>query len=47
MVDFVRAPYPSRIAVVGITPYFKTLMNKDVVHHKVRQSISKDAYADG
>jgi hypothetical protein len=47
MVDFVRSSYTSRITVVGVTPYFKTLVNKDIVHHKVGQPIGKYTYANG
>jgi hypothetical protein len=47
VVDFVRPPNAPGIPVVGISKYFEALMDKDIVHQEIRDSVRQDPQTDG
>jgi hypothetical protein len=42
---FVCSAYSAHIAVIPVRPYFKTLMNDDIVHQKITQPVNRNTYA--
>lgn len=47
VMDFMGSSYRFCIPVVGIPKYFKSLVNKNIVHQKIGHSVNKNSNANG
>jgi RNase P protein component len=46
VMHFVRPSYCPKINIIAVSKNFKSLMNKNVMDHKIRQSIKSNSHAN-